>query len=100
MGPRELELIKELMEELQGKMKYTPEDFDGRLGKKKPGIEVIKIEGMSEESPELEEAEESLGMDLDDDQEMGESEEHREAVLGEDEDEGSSLKKRLMRLRG
>ena len=42
---KDLEMIKELMEELQKKMEHTPEDFASRLGRHKPGIEVIKMEG-------------------------------------------------------
>lgn len=94
---KELQIIKELMEQLQDEMSYSKDDFEERLGRKKPEGEVVKIEGKLEEDPELENMEEELGMDLDQDDEMGESPEHIEAV---EEGPEESLKKRLLRLRG
>ena len=41
----EFEIIEKLMEELKEKMQYGEEDFAERLGKKKPEVEVTKIEG-------------------------------------------------------
>lgn len=99
MDKREMQLIMELMEELQDQMKYGEEDFSERLGRKKPEIDVIKVEGKMED-PKLEHMEEELGTDLDDDQEMGEDPEHMEMVLGEDVSPEEKLKQRLMKLRG
>jgi hypothetical protein len=97
---KELEIIAQLMDQLQDEMSFSKDDFAKRLGREEPGIKVIKVstESPMEESPELEKAEEELGMDLDDDEEMGEDPEHVEKVMGEMGPE-ESLKKRLMKLR-
>ena len=107
MDKRELQIIQELMEELQGQMDHSEDDFAERLGRKKPGIEVTKIEAGPEseeelmEDSELEDAEEAMGKDLDGDMEMGEDPEHAAAVMGAMEDSPEeSLKRRLMKLRG
>jgi hypothetical protein len=106
MDNKELDIIKELMEQLQGEMQYGKDDFEERLGRKKPEMQVIKIEGElpKEGDDELEEKEELLGRDLDGDMEQGEDPEHAAMVLGRDMEEKLSpedeLKKRLMKLRG
>ncbi len=89
MDRKELELIQKLMDELQEKMQYGKEDFEERLGRKKPEIEVMKIEG-------------KVPLGESDDEEDSE---HFERVEEEPKDmEPSSpeeeLKKRLMKLRG
>lgn len=103
MDRSEFEIIKELMQELEDKMQYGEDDLAERLGRKKPGVEVVKIEGKMPEDPMMEKKEEELGMDLDQDQEMGEDPEHVEKVLGDDEDmpmdPDAKLKARLMKLR-
>jgi hypothetical protein len=73
----EMQIIKELMEELQDHMKYSEDDFGERLGRKKPEVEVMKIEAEPMES-------------------------EMEGVGMEDEMEGpeDKLKKRLLKLRG
>lgn len=67
------------MDQLQGEMDYDEDDFSARLGRKKPDLEVVKIEG---DMP-------GKGMDemSDEDMEM-------------DENPEDELKKRLMNLRG
>lgn len=55
------------------------------------GLDKAKELVASEETPELEATEEMLGEDLDGDQEMGESEEHKAMVLGEDESDMDEL---------
>jgi hypothetical protein len=82
MESKKLEMIMKLMEELQEEMQYGEEDFSSRLGRKKPEIEVVSLEG---EMP-LEESDE---MDMADD--MGE---------GMDESPEMKLKSRLKKLRG
>lgn len=74
-----LEIIKRLMEELTEKMEYNTDDFEARLGRKKPDMEVSVIKS---DMPidEVDEIEEVPGM-------------------GDDEDDADSLKDRLMRLR-
>ncbi len=79
----ELEHIKELMDELITKMSYGEEDFSERLGRKKPEIEVMKVEG---EMPEDEMMEDEM-MPMEEDMEMEAS-------------PADKLKKRLMKLRG
>lgn len=107
MDKKELQVIAELMDKLQEQMDPSEDDFAERLGRKKPGIEVVKVEGKMED-PDMEHAEEELGMDLDHDMEEGESPEHQAKVLGgmgdeDDEDMLSpeeSLKRRIMKMRG
>lgn len=97
MDKRELQIIQDLMEELQGQMDHSEEDFASRLGRKKPEIEVTKIEAgpKSEEDlmedSELEDQEEAMGQDLDGDMEMG-------SEMKDSPEE--ALKRRLMKLRG
>ena len=97
-----MSIIKELMDQLIDDMEMKPEDFDERLGRKKPEVEVLKIEGkldpskmkgedLSEE--ELEDMEdEEMHEDADQDMEMLE-----QSAEESPEDE---LKRRLMKLRG
>ena len=89
MDKRELELIKELMDKLSDEMEYGEEDFAERLGRKKPEIEVIKMEGeMPLEDEDMEEDSMEPEMELEDEMDMEES--------SPEED----LKRRLMKLRG
>jgi hypothetical protein len=76
---QDLEIIRDLMDELIGEMEPGEEDFNERLGKK-PKIAMVEmeIEG-KEEMPE-----EEMGMDF----------------MPEEEDEDRLLKKRLMKMRG
>ena len=75
----QLSVIKDLMEQLIGEMSPSAEDFEERLGRKKPEIEVMKVEaGPVKKSEEM-------AMDM-----------------GEDMEEMSpedKLKERLMKLR-
>jgi hypothetical protein len=73
----EMEIIKELMEELQEKMKYSEDDLGERLGRPKPEMASIEIEA----GPE------------DDCYEEGD-------MFGEEQSPEDGLKKRLMKLRG
>ena len=90
MNEQKLKIIKELMDELVDSMEYSKDDFDERLGRKKPDVEVLKVEGeipMEEMSPE--EHQEMMGM-----------EDENEPM--EDEEECSpdeKLVKRMMKLR-
>ncbi len=88
-----LELIKKLMEELTGKMEYSSDDFEKRLGRKKPEVEVSVVKGAMPPpafGPMDKEGDMAGDMDDDDDMEGDES---------PSMDEGDSLKDRLMRLR-
>ena len=90
MDSSELKIIKQLMMELQDEMKLSEDDFGERLGRKKPEVEMIKIES-KEESPELEAMEdESLEEDMDS---------GLEEMVAEESPE-DKLKQRLMKLRG
>lgn len=86
-----LSIIKDLMEELIGQMQPSGDDFSERLGRKKPGVEVMKIEG---ELP------------LEDDMDGGDMAETMEGEMessmagGMQEDPEDSFKRRLMKLRG
>ena len=107
MDDAKLQVIKELMDELQEKMEFGKDDFEERLGRKKPDIEVMKVEGSMDHDmmdPEMEHEEEESGIDLDGDMEMGESPEHAAMVLGKSSEEPMSpeekLKQRLLKLRG
>ncbi len=75
-----LKAIADLMADLQEQMEYGEEDFSERLGREKPKVEVLEIEGKLPMEGE-EDLEEDMDMDM-----------------GEDEDE--MLKKRLMKMRG
>lgn len=82
MESKDLEIIKAVMEQLQNIMKPSTEDFEYRTGRKKPAIEIEV-----EESPMHEGSEDCMPEDEMEDEEMPE--------MG-----GSSLKQRLMKLRG
>lgn len=88
MQDKELSLIKMLMDELQGEMAYDKDDFESRLGRKKPELEVTKIEGelpLEDGDLEMEEEDEmDMMTDPDESPEMPEKED---------------LMQRLMRLR-
>lgn len=87
MDKRELDLIAELMEALQGEMEYSEDDISERLGKKKPEIEVVKME-MGKPMGEMSEG----SMDMDE-----EDEDMPTMGMGDEEED---LKERLMKLRG
>ncbi len=67
-----LEIIKELMEMLEGEMGHTEDDISMRLGRKKPDLEVVSIE----------------------------AEPMDEGDMMDEEDPGEMLKQRLAKLRG
>lgn len=92
MEDRKLEIIKQLMDELEGMMQPEADELGARLGR--PKSVEIEVEGGD---PGLESEEENLGMDLDGDEEMGEDPEHRAMVLGSPEEK---LKSRIMKMRG
>lgn len=98
MDDKKLAIIAELMDQLQDEMEMSKDDFADRLGKPK-GIEITKVEG---HSPELEEAEEEMGEDLDGDMEMGEDSEHAGIVLGDEMEKSpeDKLKERILKMRG
>lgn len=102
---KELMLIKELMDKLVDEMEPSVSDFEERLGRAKPEIKSVEIEGVipgeEMEDSELEHEEEELGEDLDGDMEMGEDPEHAAMVLGEEATSPEEkLKQRIMKLRG
>lgn len=100
MEKNTLDIIKQLMDQLQDAMKYTPDDLESRLGRKKPDAVMIKVE---KDDPMLGKAEEKTGMDLDGDREIGEDPEHAAMVMGGDDDDmppEDDLKSRIMRMRG
>ncbi len=86
MEDRKLQIIKELMEQLQDEMSYGAEDFEERLGRKKPDVKVLKIEGEMDPMESMDDEPESE-MGADEDMEL------------ESEGPDSELKKRLMKLR-
>lgn len=87
----ELLVIKDLMDELVDKMQYSEEDFSERLGRKKPEIEMVKVEGKLD--PESEEPMDEVELDV-------ESEEPMDGDMElEPESPDDKLKKRLMSLR-
>ncbi len=77
-----LKVIQELMEQLVGEMKPGASDFEERLGRGKPDMMAVKIEGKMD--PEMAE-------------EMGEGE--MPGMPEEPESPDDKLKKRLMSLR-
>lgn len=93
MDKQELQIIQELMEVLQDKMQFGEDDLSERLGRQKPEVEVMKIEGKSEGDPMLEGAEAESGMDLDADKEMSMEDEF-------DDSPEAKLKRRIMQMRG
>jgi len=94
MDKRELELIKELMDKLSEEMEYGEEDFSERLGRKKPEIEVIKMEGKMPFKKEMEMEDESC------DPEMEHEDMEHENMEMEESSPEDDLKRRLMKLRG
>lgn len=91
MDRSELDIIKELMAELESKMEPGKEDFEERLGRGKPEVKVLKIEGdmpMSEE-----EGMEKMSADGLQEGMMGEE------MMDEEMSPESKLKARLMKLR-
>lgn len=112
-GRDEYDTLQEVMKEIMDHMKYSGDELEERLGRKKPKVEMVVAEGkMPKEA--MEKMEEKMGMDLDDDQEMGEPMEHKAKVMakyaenkmkdeddkdGEDISPKEMLKKRLMKLR-
>ena len=84
MEQETLEIIKELMEQLQSEMKPGAEDFEERLGRKKPGVEVIKVEGKLPMDDDMHGDGESMLADMGMEDEM---------------DPKEKLKRRLMKLR-
>lgn len=95
MERNELEIIKELMAELESHMEPGKDDFEERLGRAKPEVKVMKIEGdmpVGEEGMEdpMEEKMESPEM---------EKSEDMDEMMGDDMSDESKLKARLMKLR-
>lgn len=84
MDHKELEIIEQLMEQLRDEMEYSPEDLEERLGRKKPEVEIVKMEG---KLPLDEESEEEMSP-LEDD------------LMSEPQSPEEKLKARLMKLRG
>jgi hypothetical protein len=82
MNSKKFEIIMGLMEELQEDMQYGKEDFEERLGRPKPQLEVMKME---DELP------------LGDEMEVDEPEEE---MMADEESPDDKLKNRLMKLRG
>ncbi len=93
------------------------QDMQDMMGEKVSGLKKVTVaspdkEGLEkgldkakellghEQDPMVEEAEEEMGKDLDNDNEEGESEEHKEAVLGEDHESMSEedLDKKIQEL--
>lgn len=89
MDRKELDLIQQLMDKLTEEMEYGEEDFSERLGRKKPEIEVLKVEG---ELP----VDEEMSLESEEDEEM----EPSMVDMEEESSPESDLKKRLLKLRG
>lgn len=57
MSDRKFEIIQQLMDELQSMMEPTADDMNARLGREKPEMAIMKVEGegdpmgMSEDMP-------------------------------------------------
>ena len=95
MDDNKQRIIMELMKELADSMEFGKEDFESRLGRKKPDVEIMKIEGdidadmmpiEQDESPMMEEESEDMDMMAD--------------GMQEEESPEEKLKNRLMKLRG
>ena len=113
MERTELDVIKELMEELTDKMQYDKDDFEERLGRKKPSVEVVKIEGKLPGDSSLEEALDEHSMrpktredeeeELEEQDSSSDPRRYMRAPLDserlEEESPEESLKQRLMKLR-
>lgn len=76
-----LDMIQKLMHELSEKMEYSTDDFESRLGRKKPDVDVTLVKGEMPEKEMMEDEDDAM-----------EDEDHME-------DLGDDLKSRLMRLR-
>lgn len=94
MDKSELGIIQELMEFLQDKMQYGHDDLGDRLGRPKPEMAIMKVEGsmpgddaMGDKMPTDDDQSPPMGMDPDKDDDMN-------------EDPDDSLKRRLMQMRG
>lgn len=92
----DLSIIKGLMQQLIGEMSPSKDDFEERLGRKKPDLMAIKVEGAA--LPE----DESMD-DGDKDKEMvamgDEENPEMDMLMGEKPSPEMDLKKRLMKLR-
>lgn len=91
MDKRELQIIEELMAELQGQMEYGADDFEERLGRKKPEAEIKKA--MTSPDAEIEVTQVEMPEDET-------SEEGTEDDMMDEESPEEKLKSRLMKLRG
>lgn len=116
MKGKELEIIQKLMEELQDEMQYGDEDLSERLGKGKPQVKMLEVEGelpLEGEESEMEgglamkmakmegESEEMpMEMGEDDDMEMEDEFDEEIGSFIPKNDPDEALKKRLMKIRG
>jgi hypothetical protein len=82
-----LNMIISLMEDLKDKMQYGEDDLSERLGRKKPEVEVMKVE-----------AEPEMAMESDESPEVADMEGGFEDEAAEESPE-DKLKNRLMKLR-
>lgn len=87
MNRKELDIISQLMEELQGQMEDSSEDFDERLGRKKPDLEITKIKG---------EIDPNLMQDEEDEEMLGEEEEPSMEMFGDEDEMEESPEESLM----
>lgn len=89
MEKHEMQIISQLMEELQNAMGHSEDDFSERLGRKKPEVEVVKMQG-------------KLPMDgsMDGDMPMGDDDDMGPMDPDMDASPEDKLKKRLLALRG
>lgn len=75
--------IQEIMDDLQAEMEMGPEDFDERLGRKKPDVAAIEIKTAGD-----------VPVDADKGMPMGEMD------FDEEPSEDDELKARIMKMRG
>lgn len=75
---QDLEIIRDLMDELIGEMEPGEKDFSERLGREKPELAMVKMEVGPEEEP-MEDEEKEIEFEMDPKEE---------------------LKKRIMKMRG
>lgn len=90
---KELMMIKELMEKLIDEMEPSPDDFDERLGRSKPEIKSVQIEGVIPADEDM------LPMEDDMDSEMDDMVDEDEDMMVEESPE-EALKRRIEKLRG
>lgn len=96
----ELKLISQLMDQLQGEMEYDEDDFASRLGRKKPGVEVLKVEGsMPMGGKSMEDAMEDMNGDMEMDENPTRDSMVMDEIQDDEMDPEKMLKKRLMKLR-